>query len=176
MAGLRGLASGNPVNVPGRAGMSGGAGSNLGGGALFIEGSVVPESPNILVLEDEAFTAVDLALTLQQAGFAVQGPYLSPDLAVDALRRQRPDVAILDIRLSGGDTSESVATMLERMGVPIVFLTGEPDPARVLTREFSRAYLVSKPVENHFLVKAVRKMLKLYSDTPLGPDVASIAL
>lgn len=56
-------------------------------------------SYRVMIVEDEYWTAMDLAVELQDRGATVTGPFSSVSQAVEVLRSaERPDVAILDIR------------------------------------------------------------------------------
>jgi PAS domain S-box-containing protein len=89
-------------------------------GALPVLGS------RILVVEDEALIAMDIAATLEQAGCTVVGP--APTLA-EAMRLadvERLDAAVLDRNL-GGDSSAPVARRLRDRGIPFAVVSGYAD-------------------------------------------------
>ena len=79
----------------------------------------------ILVVEDEALTAMALQQLLEDAGYIVLGPVGRVEDALDLLRSGPPDAAVLDVNLFGA-TVDPVAAMLEDMGVPFLFCTGYP--------------------------------------------------
>ena len=73
----------------------------------------------ILVVEDEALIALDLAETLEENGFQVLGPVATVLSALSLLNGQRPDAAVLDVNLAQGTTAP-VAHLLKSMGVPFL--------------------------------------------------------
>src|SRR3954463_7544686 len=77
----------------------------------------------ILVVEDEALIAMDLERIVRCAGCEVLGPVGRAEEALRLAAGGRPDAAILDIKLSDGD-SFAVADALARRRVPFVFVTG----------------------------------------------------
>ena len=79
--------------------------------------------PRILVAEDEHIIAFDLCDTVEEAGYTVEGPHTDNSSAMLACQKDRPDLAILDLRLVDGETL-SVASLLADHGVPIVFHSG----------------------------------------------------
>jgi diguanylate cyclase (GGDEF)-like protein len=82
----------------------------------------------VLVVEDEAIVAMDLAAELQQMGYEVIG---TAGTAADALRLAElspPDIALLDIRLQGAsDGIDVAAALVGRLRIPILFLTADTD-------------------------------------------------
>jgi CheY-like chemotaxis protein len=79
---------------------------------------------HILVAEDDAWLAGDLADALRDAGAYVHGPFGTVAAALACLEGgARCDGAVLDIDL-GGETVFPVAQTLRERGVPFVFATG----------------------------------------------------
>ena len=77
----------------------------------------------VLVVEDEAAIAIDIARTLEEQGATIVGPASAVDDALRLIEDGLVDCALLDIRL-GDDVGWPVADALERQRVPFVFLTG----------------------------------------------------
>ena len=98
----------------------------------------------ILVVEDENWLAMELAWLVQEAGYAVLGPERSVAEAQKALGRVKVDLALLDIRL-GGETVFPITEMLEAMGIPFIFITGNPD---LLPAEYSGRPLARQAVDD----------------------------
>ncbi|MGA7323566.1 MAG: HWE histidine kinase domain-containing protein [Rhodomicrobium sp.] len=73
------------------------------------------QRPRVLVVEDEALVATEIAHVLTGAGFDIIGPARSVPMAVDLLKRLGCDAAVLDINL-GRQSSEAVAAELRRRG------------------------------------------------------------
>jgi PAS domain S-box-containing protein len=79
--------------------------------------------PSILVVEDEVLIALDIGQILAEAGFDVVGPASSAAQALDLIRRDGCEAAVLDVNL-GCETSERVALELKERGRPFVALVG----------------------------------------------------
>jgi DNA-binding LytR/AlgR family response regulator len=77
----------------------------------------------VLVAEDEAVQALDLATILGEFGCRVVGPTSSVVAAMDLLSKDRPDLALLDVRLQDGSV-EPLAEKLAAVDVPFALVTG----------------------------------------------------
>ena len=110
----------------------------------------------ILVVEDEALLAFDLAIQLGSAGFEVVGPAASVAKALALIHRGGCDAAVLDIHL-GIETSEPVASELVARGTPFVTVSAhlhQQQPAI-----FSGAMALSKPIRITTLLAELRRCL-----------------
>ncbi|EYD76939.1 putative response regulator receiver (CheY-like protein) [Rubellimicrobium mesophilum DSM 19309] len=104
-----------------------------------------PESPCILVVEDEYLLADDLRRDLEAAGARVLGPVASVPEALELIEEAgRVDAAILDVNLAGRMVFP-VAEVLSRRGVPFVFATGYERWA--LPEAFARVPRCDKPLD-----------------------------
>jgi DNA-binding response OmpR family regulator len=77
----------------------------------------------VLLVEDEAIIAIDIADQLEGAGFEVLGPAASVSKALALIEEEGCDVAVLDFNLRD-ETAEKVARELHAKGTPFLFLTG----------------------------------------------------
>jgi len=80
---------------------------------------------SILICEDEPFIAMDLAMSVEEAGGRVLGPAASIREAMEILRFNKLTGAILDVNLADGVITPVVEQLLER-SVPVVIQTGRP--------------------------------------------------
>jgi DNA-binding NtrC family response regulator len=115
--------------------------------------------PLILVVEDEPIIAMELDLTLGNAGFQVLGPVPSVSAALKLIGATRPDAAILDVNLAG-EWVTPVAVVLQAMLVPFILASGY-GPADLCAEPVLRqAVNVGKAWESELLLKAVRGILR----------------
>ncbi|MCB0324519.1 MAG: response regulator [Bdellovibrionales bacterium] len=112
---------------------------------------------NVLVVEDSTLLAMDIEMTLEDAGYGVVGP--APDLAsaFRLLAENQVDVALLDINLDG-TKSFPIADELVRLGIPFAFLTGYSNTQPIPEQLSSRA-IVQKPVRQEILLRVVKELL-----------------
>jgi CheY-like chemotaxis protein len=87
------------------------------------ETAEVSAAPRILIVEDEAIVALEIAEILKQGGFCAVGPACSVAQALELLKANGCDAAVLDINL-GKETSEAVAMVLTQLNTPFVTVSG----------------------------------------------------
>ena len=87
-------------------------------------------SARILVVEDEAIVALNIAERLSGLGYEVVGRATDGDGALTLAERERPDAVLMDIRLQGELDGITAATQIrQRLGLPVVFLTSYSESA-----------------------------------------------
>lgn len=123
----------------------------------------------VLIVEDEAITALDLSTELTGLGYEVCGVVDTADDAVDAAARQVPNLVLLDVRLAeGGDGIEAARRIRAQQDVAIVFLTAHSDEATL-----SRALEVSP---FGYLIKPFRaRDLKVALDLAITKHARDVA-
>ena len=82
----------------------------------------------VLIVEDEPLIAEDIATALANNDFNVSGIAYSMEDALDELKRNLPDLVLLDINLNGGEEGIEIAHEINaRYSLPFVFLTSYSD-------------------------------------------------
>jgi CheY-like chemotaxis protein len=81
------------------------------------------EGLQILVVEDEAQTALQLEDMLESLGCTVIGPAARVKHAIELVERESVDLAVLDLNVAG-ELVYPVAEALARRGRPFLFATG----------------------------------------------------
>lgn len=113
--------------------------------------------PVILVAEDEMIVAHDLCDTVEEAGYAIEGPFGDPSSAMLAFQKQKPDLAILDINLAGG-TAYSLAERMMAEDVPVIFHSGQVTSEEVQAL-YPKASALSKPCPPATILDTVQQAL-----------------
>ena len=108
----------------------------------------------ILVVEDEALIALDLAETFVEAGASVVGPAHTVRHALHLIERFELDAAVTDFRLEK-ETSIPVATLLRSKGVPFLIHTSA---LRDVEDDIPNAPIIYKPSLPEQLVAAVASL------------------
>jgi len=120
--------------------------------------------PRILVVEDEALLAIEIARALENAGFDVLGPAMDAPSALTLLSAHGCDAAVLDINLRD-ETSETVALELTARGTP--FLTVSSTLPEQRPPAFLTAPALGKPVAPKVVVAAIRKLVTTLSESSI---------
>jgi len=111
----------------------------------------------VLVVDDEALIALDIAQQLNDAGYETIGPATSVATALKLLREQGCDAAVLDVQL-GSETSEQVAHELRALRKPFVILSGYSNES--LKSKFGDAPLLCKPPRVGAVIAALNQGLE----------------
>ncbi|WP_371157500.1 response regulator [Jannaschia sp. 2305UL9-9] len=113
----------------------------------------------ILVLEDEAIIAMDIALTLEDAGFGQIVVCGTSDDAHACIDAGAPRLAIVDLNLQKGQTSLSVTARLADLGIPFIVLSGESEVERHASGMPSVVPRIAKPFKGADLIAMVGRIL-----------------
>ncbi|MGO9543542.1 MAG: response regulator [Rhodomicrobium sp.] len=114
------------------------------------------ERPRILVVEDEALLALEIAKVLSEAGFTVIGPARSVDQALELAGRAGCQAAVLDVRLRN-ETAEHIAHELKSLGMPFITLSGYSQSR--LPPVFSEAPFIGKPLQPELLIAELNRCI-----------------
>jgi DNA-binding response OmpR family regulator len=88
----------------------------------------ISTEPRALIVEDEALIAEELRERLLRLGFTVIAAVSSGEEGIEIATRERPDLVLMDIRLSGDkDGVQAAREIRELVDVPIVYLTAHSD-------------------------------------------------
>jgi AmiR/NasT family two-component response regulator len=111
----------------------------------------------ILVAEDETIIRLDLRALLEHAGFEVCAEARDGEEAVALARSQRPDLALLDVKMPKLDGIEAARRILDERPIPIVMLTayGQDELVQRAAEAGVFGYLV-KPFREQDLLPAIR--------------------
>jgi two-component system, response regulator PdtaR len=119
----------------------------------------------ILVAEDETIIRLDLKETLERAGFEVCGEARDGEEAVQLAREEKPDLAVLDVKMPRLDGIEAARRILAERPIPIVMLTAYGHD-ELVTRAVEAgvfAYLV-KPFRESDLLPAIQTAKARYAE------------
>ena len=102
---------------------------------------------DVLIIEDEAFIALDLEGLVESLGHRVLGVARTHKEAVALANAKRPGIILADIQLADGSSGlDAVNEMLRTFEAPVIFITAYPE--RFLTGERPEpAFLIAKPFQ-----------------------------
>lgn len=115
--------------------------------------------PKVLLVDDDRLVLATLASGLQQAGYAVHTAG-STDEALRVLALEKPDIAVLDVRMPGKSGLDLARHLRESADVPFLFLTAysDADVVREAAGQGALGYVV-KPVDIPQLAPAIEAAL-----------------
>lgn len=107
----------------------------------------------VLVVEDMAVVAMDIASTLGQLGYEVVGTVATGEEAIQVAATARPDLVLMDINLAGQvDGIEAAHQIRDSFQIPVVFLTAYSDEDTLQRAKLSDPFgYVVKPINKREL-------------------------
>jgi len=120
-------------------------------------GTTASASGRVLVVEDDHLVAMALEQALLDAGLVVVGIAASADEAVATALGQRPDLAVMDVRLLGARDGVDAA-IFNGTGIRCIFATAHSDASTRRRAQVAQQPLgwLAKPYTPRTLVQAVR--------------------
>ena len=126
---------------------------------------------SILIAEDEALAAMDLAETVKELGHGVADIVSSGSAAVARAAQLKPDLVLMDIQLEGEkDGIMAAAVIINELHIPVIYLTAHTDPKTVERAKGTKpsGYLV-KPFDHARLQPVIEKALdEAAADRPVN--------
>jgi diguanylate cyclase (GGDEF)-like protein len=118
----------------------------------------------LVIIEDEAITALDLKEKLILMGYDVVGVAGNGQQAQTSIRQHGADLALVDIRLSGGEDGVELAKYIrEHHHAAVVFLTAHSDESTVKRAlSVSPAGFLTKPFQPRTLRNTIEVALELH--------------
>jgi len=132
----------------------------------------------VVIAEDSALLREGLARILAEGGFEVAGQCSNAEELLDAVRRRRPEVAVVDIRMPPTHTDEGARAARElrdtypNMGVLLLSQVIEASHALALFSERAEGFgylLKDRVLEIDDFLEAVRRVAR--GGTAIDPDV-----
>jgi DNA-binding response OmpR family regulator len=120
---------------------------------------------SVLVVEDDYLLADQLDRVLTERGFRVIGPAPNLETAQRLLADNRIDVACLDVRLGGEESSVPLAQSLAALGIPFVFLTAYP--VAYLSLAMRERPQLEKPFDPDLLAERLRTLAGTEAAQPM---------
>jgi DNA-binding NtrC family response regulator len=113
---------------------------------------------SILIVEDNCFLALDLAMAVEDAGGRVVGPVASVADALSLLETHQLGGAVLDCQLTDRDVTPVVMELIDR-GVPLVIHTGTGLPP-ALSEAHPNLPVLMKPLKPAIVVELLASRMR----------------
>ena len=123
------------------------------------------EKATILVVEDEAITAMNLQLQLQHMGYDVPNTVAKGEDAIDKAREIRPDLLLMDIALAGQiDGIEAARQIRLTNDIPVIYLSAYTDNMLSERAKDTEPFgYLSKPITDSDLFNTIEMALYKHS-------------
>lgn len=123
---------------------------------------IAQQKPRALIVEDELLLLMDLEYTLTDLGYQIAGKASNLSRGQALARELEIDVAVLDVNLSGLNSSP-IADELSARGVPFLFASGYTESS--IPERYRACTRIAKPYETITLRRALQQVLG-----PNAPD------
>lgn len=111
----------------------------------------------ILIVEDEAITALDLKYSLEELGYEIVDTVNTRQDAIDTAAETVPDVVLIDIELKGTLEGIEAAEIISELRIPIIYLTANTDADTFEKSNAKGSYgFISKPYTIEKLDKTIK--------------------
>jgi DNA-binding response OmpR family regulator len=140
----------------------------------------------LMIVEDEALVAILLRDELQKAGYKVLDLTVRHAEALEVAKAEKPDLALVNIRLAGRDDGIELSEHLKAMGIPVLLISGQvsrassaktvaigsmPKPYDAAEMVLAVAYLLARLKGNNTLPKP--DQLEVFDDESFELDPAA---
>jgi two-component system response regulator LytT len=121
----------------------------------------------ILIVEDEILIADNIKRYLTKKGYEVVGIAISYEEAEELFIKEKPDLALLDIKLSGPRTGIDFAHFINQQEhlIPFIFLTSQMDSRNInqAKETYPKGYL-SKPIRKESLFATIEIVMHKWNE------------
>lgn len=110
-------------------------------------------SGKILIVEDDTIIAMELSERLKELTYDIAGIVPSGEAAIKKAGESRPDLVLMDIRLSGKmDGVEAAEKIKDHFDIPVIYLTAYVDDETLLRAKKSEPFgYILKPFDSRVL-------------------------
>ncbi|MFT4257138.1 MAG: EAL domain-containing protein [Pseudoxanthomonas sp.] len=139
-----------------------------------------PSPYRVLIVEDDRSQALFAQSVLHGAGMQAEVQN-QPDGVLEAIERFQPDLVLMDLHMPGQDgmhLTQSIRRQPDYLHLPVVFLTGDPDPERQYeVLESGADDFLTKPIRPRHLIAAVsNRILRARLRAPAVAEAATQAV
>ena len=119
----------------------------------------------ILVADDEYLVALDIVSQLAACGYTAIGPAGSGNEALRLARAQRPDLALLAVRMPDGDGIATARAIVAELNIPVVMLSAYTDERTVAgARDAGVFAYLAKPARSQQLRATIEVALSRHRE------------
>ena len=110
----------------------------------------------VLIIEDDVLIANYIKYVLEKNEYYVTGIADTTETVADSIKVLCPDIALLDIRLSGGESGIDISDVLDKKDIPFVYLTANSDRATMSSAlKTNPIAYITKPFNEDNVIAAI---------------------
>jgi two-component system response regulator ChvI len=117
----------------------------------------------IALVDDDRNIVMSVKLALESEGFAVVA-YHDGEEGYNGILAEKPDLAVLDVKMPRMDGMELLTKLREVVNVPVIFLTSKDDEVdQVVGLRLGADDYITKPFSQRLLIERIRSVLRRYA-------------
>ena len=110
----------------------------------------------VLIIEDDVLIANYIKYVLEKNEYYVTGIADNTETVANSIKVLCPDIALLDIRLSGGESGIDISDVLDKKDIPFVYLTANSDRATMSSAlKTNPIAYITKPFNEDNVIAAI---------------------
>jgi len=110
----------------------------------------------VLIIEDDVLIANYIKYVLEKNEYYVTGIADTTETVKKSIKVLCPDIALLDIRLSGGESGIDISGVLDKKDIPFVYLTANSDRSTMSSAlETNPVAYITKPFNEDNVIAAI---------------------
>ena len=116
--------------------------------------------PKIALVDDDRNILTSVSMTLESEGYQV-ATYTDGASGLDGLTSDKPDLAILDIKMPRMDGMELLRKLRQKSDLPVIFLTSKDEEIdELFGLKMGADDFITKPFSQRLLVERVKAILR----------------
>ncbi len=125
--------------------------------------------PKIALVDDDRNILTSVSMTLEAEGYQVD-TYTDGASGLEGLTTDRPDLAILDIKMPRMDGMELLRRLRQKSDIPVIFLTSKDEEIdELFGLKMGADDFITKPFSQRLLVERVKAILRRVSPREGAP-------
>ncbi|MEL6639092.1 MAG: response regulator transcription factor [Bacteroidota bacterium] len=117
---------------------------------------------SVLIIEDDDSYALEVEMIILELGYQVQAVVNNSEEALALVKKQRPDLILIDIFIDGEKDGIQVAEAIQPLDIPIIFITAHNQPTLYQrSRDLSPFAFIIKPFDKYTLQSMVESAIQL---------------
>ena len=110
----------------------------------------------VLIIEDDVLIANYIKYVLEKNEYYVTGIADTTETVKKSIKVLCPDIALLDIRLSGGESGIDISGVLDKKDIPFVYLTANSDRSTMSSAlKTNPVAYITKPFNEDNVIAAI---------------------